>query len=377
MRDGEQRPLYVTPFTLTGPFTSVLSGFLDGSRSEPRSAVAPLQRNSVRFLAAHGRFLGTDDWPRTTIQPHRGTVQRLSRSIGPALQSTGGRNRFLAVDPETGTTHSVGWSGSHVVEWRPFWCESVIGSLPNTRLVLDGIDECPVDEAELFLVDRLHKRITRSDGRLDASTALRTDRMSLMATLADVADEVHRLHSHGVVHGDIKPDNVLLLKSGVTLIDSFDVEAGVPAPGWTPDWSAPEQVRGEQVHPAADVYPLAVMAVQVLGGEIVGEVRKYRTPRGTTMPGEVDLFHSPSLYVADGLTGTGLSAWRELIERSLSFDPDRRPSTAEFATGLRDLLDRHPVPGTATRASTGKLMATRMIDGAETVARVVSHAGRG
>ncbi|GAB2960038.1 protein kinase family protein [Saccharothrix stipae] len=164
-----------------------------------------------------------------------------------------------------------------MVEWRPFRCESVIGSLPNTRLVLDGVDECPVD-----------------------------------------------LHSRGLVHGDIKPDNVLLLKSGVTLIDSFDVEAG-----------APEQVRGEQVHPAADVYPPAVMAVQVLGGESVGEVRKYRTPRGTTMPGEVDPFHSPSLYVADGLTGAGLSAWRRLIERSLSLDPERRPSTAEFATGLR------------------------------------------
>ncbi len=144
---------------------------------------------------------------------------------------------------------------------------------------------------------------------------------------------------------------------------------GKRSPGWTPNWSAPEQVRGEPVTPAADVYPLAIMAARILGGEIVGEVRKFRTPRGLPTPREVDLFYNPSLYLSPDAPVVG--AWRDFVERSLSFDPTRRPASAtEFADEVRTLP---PVPaGQLEMRPTGDLVAARLIDGTETVARIVS-----
>jgi serine/threonine protein kinase len=153
------------------------------------------------------------------------------------------------------------------------------------------------------------------------------------------------------------------------------VKFGERLPGWTPSWSAPEQVRGEPVTGAADVYPLALMAARILGGEVVGEVRKYRTPAALQMP-EVDLFHNPSLYIDRDkrlVSSDGIRAWRDLVERSLSFDPERRPASAsDFADEMRALFDAYPIADTVTLSPTGDLVASRLVDGSEAVAHLVS-----
>lgn len=354
LKSGEVRTLYVMPRNLMGSFHSALSGFLGrqrGTFSMPITAYRPLSPDT---RSAYGAL---DDAPVTQ------------------LQSTGGRNRFLAIDPETGATHSVGMLGGRMVEWRPFVCESVSSVLPRTTLEFDDrydSPSCPVGEAPEFLMRNLHDHTGVMAGRIPATTVLRTDLQSLMGVLADVADALGALHADGLVHGDVKPDNVLLTKDGVQLIDSFDVRSGHHAPGWTPDWSAPEQVRGEPVTPCSDIYPMAVMVVHALGGQIVGEVRRYRTPRG--MP-EVEVVHSPSLYLDrndDTVSEQGLRPWRRLVERSLSFEPGDRPeSMAEFAAELRDLLGSHPLSGTRLLSPTGHLLATQLLDGSEAVTRIV------
>jgi hypothetical protein len=360
LRRGETRTLYVTPFTLSGPFTSILAGFLgnkeaDAIRGEPITAQLPFQSTSWV----------DDDYRELTAPPLR---LPFLDSTGPGeLQSTGGRNRFLAIDPEDGATYSVGISNGQWVEWRPFLCESVLPALPGTTLNVDTWNGFAVEDATQNLL-RLYWPPT-PDGRLNRPSVLRTARSTLLNVLVGVAEELVKLHDRGVVHGDVKPGNVLLLKSGVTLIDSFDVAVGKRSPGWTPNWSAPEQVRGEPVTPAADVYPLAIMAARILGGEIVGEVRKFRTPRDLPTPREVDLFYNPSLYLSPDAPVAG--AWREFIERSLSFDPARRPANAEeFADEIETLTPA--LAGYLEMRPTGDLVAARLIDGTETVARMVS-----
>ena len=61
-----------------------------------------------------------------------GTMPGL-RSSPYGLQSTGGQNRFLAIDPEDGMVYSVGRNTvtGDLVEWRPFLCESVLPALPG------------------------------------------------------------------------------------------------------------------------------------------------------------------------------------------------------------------------------------------------------
>ena len=354
LRSGDQRRMYVTPFPLVGPFRSILAKCLNVGVG-----------HAVRGLYydhGYGKAMGTLPQSRLETSQYE-------------LQSTGGRNRFLAIDPDDGATYSVGWRHGQLVEWRPFLCESVVPLLTGTTLDVGG-EQYGLEDAATLLTQSRSANDRMSDGRLPAGATLTAARQALMLLLCDVADELGTMHARGVVHGDVKPDNVLVLKSGIRLIDSFDVKFGEQLPGWTPDWSAPEQVRGESVTGAADIYPLALMAVRILGGEVVGEVRKYRTPAALQIP-EVNLFHNPSVYVDKDtalVSPDGVREWRGLLERSLSFDPDRRQAGAsDFADEMRALADNYPVAGRATLAPTGDLIASRLIDGSEAVAHVVSR----
>jgi hypothetical protein len=361
MRTGTDRRLYVTPFTLSGPFTSMLSGLV---------ASADRHTRDLTGLASLG--MGAGSIPLNLAAGADGTTDP------GRLQSTGGQNRFLAVDPEDGAVYSVGRQDGEFVEWRPFLCESAsptfVGASVEVGPAPYGVT-CPVAQVPDVLME-FARLSNKPDGRIEVATKLQVSRQAVLIVLGAVADALAALHAKGIVHGDVKPDNILVVPSGVELIDAFDVRVGSRSPGWTPQWSAPEQVRGEPVTPATDVFPLAIMAGRLLGGEIVGEVRKYRTPQALPTPHEVDLFHNPSLYVDPDRTlvaGPGVRAWRDLVERSLSFEPERRPpDAAAFAAELRALLDRHPVSGELSTRATGYLVASRLIDGTDAVARVVS-----
>ena len=143
---------------------------------------------------------------------------------------------------------------------------------------------------------------------------------------------------------------MLVLKTGIQLIDAFGVKFGEQLPGWTPSWSAPEQVRGEPVTGTADVYPLALMAARILGGEVVGEVRKYRTLRhykcGSTS-------HNPSLYIDRdrGWSVPMASAQRDLVDVQVSILSDGT-SASDFADEMRALFDAYPIADTVTLSPT-------------------------
>ena len=80
------------------------------------------------------------------------------------------------------------------------------------------------------------------------------------------------LHERGVVHGDVKPGNVLLDENGRARLVDLGVGAALRAdPGsvhGTPAYLAPELLRGELCGPAADVYGFGVLLARVLGGRL-------------------------------------------------------------------------------------------------------------
>jgi len=93
---------------------------------------------------------------------------------------------------------------------------------------------------------------------------------AVVNTLGRVLDTLEQVHDRGVVHKDLKPDNIFLTQDGPKVID-FGL-AQIPwrpmlaAGGGTPGFMSPEQARGERVGPQADVYSMGATAYDMLAG---------------------------------------------------------------------------------------------------------------
>jgi eukaryotic-like serine/threonine-protein kinase len=92
-----------------------------------------------------------------------------------------------------------------------------------------------------------------------------------------MADALAFAHEHGLVHRDVKPQNVLLNADGEAKVTDFgiarslDVEQGVTQTGTvlgTSNYLSPEQASGKPVTPATDVYSLGVVLFELLTAEV-------------------------------------------------------------------------------------------------------------
>ena len=118
---------------------------------------------------------------------------------------------------------------------------------------------------ELVEGETLKQRLER-DGRLPQAMALGLGAQLLGALAA--------AHQHGVVHGDIKPANIVVTRAGDLKLLDFGVArlqgaATLSGPGevtGTPEYMAPEQILGDAVGPEADLYAAGVLLYEVLTG---------------------------------------------------------------------------------------------------------------
>src|SRR5881227_419396 len=140
------------------------------------------------------------------------------------------------------------------------------------------VDIYAVDEAEglVFFVmayitgDNLAKRL-HQHGTLSVDETRRT--------LRDVADALAYAHERGVIHRDIKPDNILIdAQSGRPMVTDFGIaraisegDSRLTATGiaiGTPTYMSPEQAAGERtIDGRSDLYSLGILGYQMLTGE--------------------------------------------------------------------------------------------------------------
>ncbi|HEX3759924.1 MAG TPA: protein kinase [Kofleriaceae bacterium] len=183
---------------------------------------------------------------------------------------------------------------------------------------------------------------------------------TIVHILAQVANCIQHTHDHGIVHRDLKPDNIFLIRHGDDPLFPVVLDLGIAQLGGdlasgpptcagmligTPSYMAPEQLRGERVTPAADVFALGVIAYELTTGGWFpyqhGEARATYFELPAT-----ELHHR----VCDGpprdprLRVPGLPAvWAEAVSRALARDPGARPPSARaFALMLAEAVTAGP-----------------------------------
>jgi serine/threonine-protein kinase len=206
-------------------------------------------------------------------------------------------------------------------------------SHPNIVTVIDRGDDAGRQYIVFEHVDGENlKELVQRSGRLPV-------RRAIELALA-VADGLAFAHQEGLVHRDVKPQNVLLSREGEVKVTDFgiarslEVEHGVTQTGTvlgTGEYLAPEQASGKPISPATDVYSLGVVLWEMLAGEVPfnGEnfvavaLRHVNEPVPRLRDVRPDV--SPRLAAA--------------VERALAKDPAHRfPSMAALANELRACL---------------------------------------
>jgi eukaryotic-like serine/threonine-protein kinase len=153
------------------------------------------------------------------------------------------------------------------------------------------------------------------------------DVVALGAALADALTYVHR---HGVVHRDIKPGNVLLDTEGRPHLSDFGIAVladatNITATGMvigTASYLSPEQVRGQPVGPASDVYALGLVLLECITAR-----REYP---GNALEAAVARLHRPPDIPPDLPPALG-----GLLVAMTRDEPAERPTTEQVVGELR------------------------------------------
>ncbi|MBL7492058.1 protein kinase [Frankia sp. AgB1.9] len=148
-----------------------------------------------------------------------------------------------------------------------------------------------------------------------------------------LADALSHAHAHGVLHRDIKPDNILFSVAGQPKLTDFgigrvfvDTSASTSHLAGTPRYMAPEQITGKNLGPAVDQYALGVVLYELLAG---------RPPFHSGLPVPELLRHHLE-EAPPALLGVPTPI-ADAVMRALAKDPaDRHPDVGAFGAALAD-----------------------------------------
>jgi serine/threonine-protein kinase len=174
--------------------------------------------------------------------------------------------------------------------------------------------------------------ILRDDGWVQVDEAV--------AIVEQACEGLHYAHRHGVVHRDVKPGNLLRAREGEVKLADFGIakateQSSITQVGsvlGTAAYLAPEQARGEEAGPRADLYALGVVAYQLISGRL-----PYEATSLTELALKQQREEPPLLDTLVAAVGPELA---EAIALALALDPRERYQTArEMGRAISDGAD--------------------------------------
>jgi eukaryotic-like serine/threonine-protein kinase len=187
--------------------------------------------------------------------------------------------------------------------------------------------------------------ILRDDGWVQVDEAV--------AIIEQACEGLHYAHRHGVVHRDVKPGNLLRAREGEVKLADFGIakateQSSITQVGsvlGTAAYLAPEQARGEEAGPRADLYALGVVAYQLISGRL-----PYEATSLTELALKQQREEPPMLDTLVAAVGPELA---EAIALALALDPRERYQTArEMGRAISDGADGiSPLESSGTAAT--------------------------
>ena len=228
---------------------------------------------------------------------------------------------------------------------------------PNIARLLDG---GATEDGRPYLVMEYVEGV-RIDAWCDSRKLSVRDRIGLFRQLCAA---VQYAHEKQVIHRDIKPSNVLVTPEGAPKLLDFGIAKVLNpelsestemtlGPGlMTPEYASPEQVRGEPVGPASDIYALGVLLYRLLTGQPPYSVES-GDPRqvARVICEQEPVKPSAAVLQAEPVVDSRASLRRQLagdldkiVLKALRKEPERRyASVAQFSEDLGRFLQDLPV----------------------------------
>ncbi|MEZ5598916.1 MAG: SUMF1/EgtB/PvdO family nonheme iron enzyme [Pseudomonadales bacterium] len=186
-----------------------------------------------------------------------------------------------------------------------------------------------------FVEGRTLKDVLRDSGQMPIEKSV-----ELVKT---VAGALAYAHDQGLVHRDIKPDNIMIDARGRPVLMDFGIaklltgDAKITQTGHligTPAYMAPEQSKGEDVAPATDIYALSVVLFEMLTGHTPYEAD---TPMAVVLKSLSDPMPMPRSFntkISEELQGVILKGTAKSVT-------ERYRTASEFVAGLDRAMDRY------------------------------------
>jgi len=162
-----------------------------------------------------------------------------------------------------------------------------------------------------------------------------------MEIIDAVCDGLMAVHARGIVHRDLKSDNVFLARiDGATRVKLLDFglakSSGISSGAktmigmvvGTPQYVSPDQIRGEPASPATDIYSLGILSFKILVGKLPWD--------GEQMEVLAHHLQTPPPLASD-IVPTIPAGLATLVQRMMAKQPNERPTLAELRESFADI----------------------------------------